>query len=101
MDNSNKLNSDVLKKSLLKLGDILGLSLSDLAVIIGADQTIFSDGIKLGNKEADNALILLNCYKNVHQLVGGDADWLKHWFSTYNHHTSGVPLEQIQTHIEK
>ena len=88
--------SEVLTKALLKAATIMGISISDLQRIVGVD---FADidfpDIKPDSKHGELALIFIDCYKCLYMLVGGSQENIRHWLSTYNRSTQGIPVEQI------
>lgn len=88
---------EVLLKALLNAGKYLGLSKADIGKVIGKDRTSLNRGIDPQSKSGELALLMIRCYRSLHVLVGGQPEDIKHWMKTYNHHTQGVPYEQIQT----
>nr|WP_255323502.1 antitoxin Xre/MbcA/ParS toxin-binding domain-containing protein [Acinetobacter soli] len=43
------------------------------------------------------AILLIDFYRAVYVLSGGDPEWIHHFMNTYNNTTRGVPIEQIQS----
>lgn len=92
------INKDnVVTQALLKAGKALGLSNDTLGIVIGRDRSSLYRGIKADSKHGELALILIRCYRALYVLVGGNEQAMKHWFSTFNKHTSGIPAEQVQS----
>lgn len=87
----------VLTKALINAGKELGLSQTALGKIIGKDRTSLSRGIDPQTKPGELALMLVRCYRSLHVLTGGLTADMKHWMHTSNHHTGGIPAEQVQT----
>ena len=90
-------NSEVLAEAVFKTAEQLGLSQADLLTIIVKDGRSISDCIDPNSKSGELALLLIRCYQNLYVLVGGEASSIRHWMHTRNHHTSGIPAEQIKT----
>lgn len=87
----------VLGRAATRAADKLGLSLNDLAAIIGRDRTSISRrGIDPDSKAGELALLLVRCYRSLAVLVNDDAGQLRHWMSTRNVHTGGVPAAQVR-----
>ncbi len=86
----------VLSKALLNTGKELGLSQAELGKVIGKDRTSISRGIDPGSKAGELALLLIRCYRSLYVMVGGKAADMRHWMHTSNHHTGGIPAEQVQ-----
>lgn len=88
----------VLATALINAGRELGLSQTELGVIIGRDRTAISrSGIDPGSKAGELALLVIRCYRALFVLVGGDAEAIRHWMHTANLHTGGVPAEQLRS----
>jgi hypothetical protein len=86
----------VLSKSVINAGKALGLSQAEIGKVIGKDRTSIGRGIDPGSKAGELALLLIRCYRGLYVLVGGKNDDIKHWMHTENHHTRGVPAEQVK-----
>jgi hypothetical protein len=65
--------------------------------VIGKDRTSISRGLDPASKSGELALLLIRVYRSLFVLVGGGPDDMKHWMHTANHHTGGVPAEQVQS----
>ena len=89
----------VLSKALLNAGKALGMSQTQLGLVIGKDRTSIKRGIEPDSKAGELALLLLRCYQSLFILVGGKHDDMKHWMHTANRHTRGTPVEQVQSII--
>ena len=87
----------VLTRALLNAGKALGLSQTDLGVIIGKDRTSISRGLDPHSKSGELALLLIRCYRDLYALVGGQPQDIRHWMHAENLHTGGVPAEQVRT----
>lgn len=88
---------DVLTEALINAGKRLGMTQKDIGVVIDKDRSSIVRGIEPSSKTGELALLLIRCYRSLYVLVGGqDAD-MKHWMQTENHHTGGVPAEQVKT----
>ena len=101
MATANAHRSDptaVLTQALLNAGDYLGLTKAELGGVIGKERTFFSRGkVSPETKAGELALMLIRCYRSLYALVGGDREQMKHWMHIPNHHTEGVPAEQVKS----
>lgn len=86
-----------LTKATLRAGKALGLTQADVGAVIGRDRTSLRRGIDPDSKAGELAALLIRLYRSLYALVGGDADAMRHWMTTENHHTGGVPKDQILT----
>jgi hypothetical protein len=87
-----------LTKAFLNAGKSLGLTQDDLGQIVGRDRTAFHrGGIDPESKSGELALLLIRVYRSLYVLVGGQKGDLRHWMSTDNRHTGGIPAEQVKT----
>lgn len=90
--------STTLTKALLNAGRALGLTQEALGQVVGRDRTAFHrTGIDPRSKAGELALLLIRLYRSLYVLVGGKPADLRHWMQTPNHHTGGVPAEQVKT----
>ncbi|WP_017940724.1 MULTISPECIES: MbcA/ParS/Xre antitoxin family protein [unclassified Thioalkalivibrio] len=90
--------ADILREALVNAGKALGLTQAELGQVVGRGRTDISRGnIDPSSKPGELALLLIRCYRALYVLTGGDAAAMKHWMHTPNHHTGGVPAEQIRT----
>lgn len=87
----------VLSKALLNAGKSLGLNQTTLGQVIGKDRTTLNRGLDPQSKSGELALLLIRCYRSLYVLVGGKNADMKHWMHTHNHHTGGVPAEQLHS----
>lgn len=87
-----------LTKAFLNAGKELGLNRAELGQVIGKDRTTLARGrIDPDSKAGELALMLVRCYRALFVLVGGEPEQMRHWMHTPNHHTGGVPAEQVRT----
>jgi len=90
--------ADILAEAFGNAGRSLGLSQSDLGQIVGKDRTAISRGrVDPDSKAGELALLFIRCYRALYVLTGGDPKQMSHWMHTENHHTGGVPAEQVKT----
>ncbi|MFK7853738.1 MAG: antitoxin Xre/MbcA/ParS toxin-binding domain-containing protein [Granulosicoccus sp.] len=87
----------VLAEATLAASEALGLSKSSLSRVIGKDRSRLKQGIRIDSKPGELAMLLIRCYRGLYALVDGDESVMRHWMSTYNHGTVGIPCEQIET----
>jgi hypothetical protein len=86
----------ILTKATLRAGKALGLSQAEIGAAVGRDRTSLRRGIDPDSKAGELAALLIRVYRSLYALVGGDAQAMRHWMETENHHTGGVPREQIR-----
>jgi hypothetical protein len=85
-----------LTKALLNAGKDLGLTRTALGQVVGKDRTTLTRGqLDPDSKAGELALLLLRCYRSLFALVGGDPEQMRHWMHTPNHHTGGIPADQV------
>lgn len=90
--------ASVLAEALLSSGKSLGMTQADLGQAIGKDRSAVSRGIIApASKAGELALLLIRVYRALFVLVGGDEAHMRHWMHTENHHTGGIPVEQVKT----
>jgi antitoxin Xre/MbcA/ParS-like protein len=90
--------AQVLGSALVNAGRELGLTQAVLGKVVGKDRTALSrGGIDPASKAGELALLLIRAYRALSVLMGGDPAHMKHWMHTPNHHTGGVPAEQIRS----
>ena len=88
--------SDVLRKSLLAAGKELGLSRREIGEIIGRDRsTIERKGVDPDSKAGQLALLLIRIYRSLFALMGGDRENMRHFLTTANRGTGGIPGQQL------
>ena len=95
-------NKIVLAKALFNIGQQLNLTQTQLASILGISKSKlsrFRTQLKIDptSKQGELALLLINLFKALHDLSGGDPDWIQHFLKSKNRVTGGVPMEQIET----
>jgi hypothetical protein len=94
----NDDRASVLVEALQNAGTQLGLKQSDLGRIVGKNRTAISRGqIDPASKAGELALLFVRCYRALYALTGGSIEQMRHWMKTENHHTGGVPAEQIKS----
>jgi len=87
----------VLAKATVRAGKALGFKQDEIADILGRDRSVFSRGIDPNDKVGELALLLVRAYRSLFVLVGGEGEGMRHWMRTENHHTGGVPAEQLHS----
>jgi hypothetical protein len=88
---------ELLAKAALRAGKALGLSQTEIGAVIGRDRTSLRRGVDPDTKPGELAALLIRVYRSLYVLVGADGEPMKHWMGVENHHTGGVPREQIRT----
>ncbi|MEO1078379.1 MAG: MbcA/ParS/Xre antitoxin family protein [Pseudomonadota bacterium] len=88
--------SAILGRSLLAAAEELGVSKADIGAIIGRNRTsIHRNGIDPDSKAGELALIFIRIYRSLFALMGGDRDNMRHFLSTENRGTHGIPAKQL------
>lgn len=87
----------VLTKALVNAGRALGLSQAALGQVVGKDRSSIARGLDPASKSGELALLLIRCYRSLFVLVGGEQQAMRHWMSTENLDTGGVPAEQVKS----
>ncbi|MCU7904330.1 MAG: MbcA/ParS/Xre antitoxin family protein [Candidatus Thiodiazotropha sp. (ex Epidulcina cf. delphinae)] len=91
-------SSQTLAKALLNAGKTLGLTQSEIGLVIGRDRSaLHRKGLDPRSKSGELALLLIRLYRSLYALLGGGAEDLRHWMKTMNRHTGGVPADQVKT----
>ena len=95
--------ASVVSKALLRAAEVLGLTSTELAGIIGTSESTLSrvrhrkrGPIPLGSKEGELALLFLRVFRSLDALVGGNAAHAQAWLRAENHHVGGVPLRRMK-----
>lgn len=91
----------VLAKAVLNASAQLGLRQADLGAVLGIHRTAVSrlkrtPSLDPESKEGELALLLVRLARSLYALTGGDEAWIRHFMSSPNQVTGGVPAEQIQ-----
>lgn len=90
--------SDVLGKAALRAAARMGLSREELGKVLGRDRSSISrSGIDPGSKSGELAMLLVRCFRSLAVLVDDNEAQMREWLSTPNHHTGGVPREQLKS----
>lgn len=88
----------VLGNAVLRTGELMGLSRTELADIVGRDRSSISRaGIDPESKSGELAALLIRCYRALAVMVDDNQEQIRHWLITPNRHTGGVPAEQLKT----
>ena len=88
----------VLGKAVSRAANRMGIRQPQLSEIIGRDRSsITRSGIDPESKPGELALLMIRCYRSLAVLVDDNPAQIDHWLSTHNHHTRGVPREQLNT----
>ncbi|MDI3239734.1 DUF2384 domain-containing protein [Acinetobacter ursingii] len=93
--------SMVLAEAVLKTADLLGLSNTQLAAVMGLDlasiNTVESSAIlEPASPQGEVGLLLIRLYQSLSTLTGGDSEWIDYFMNAFNTATVGVPIQQIQ-----
>ena len=91
-----------LAEAILKTADLLGLSNTQLAAVMGLDlmsmnQIEFSAVLEPASTHGEAGLLLIRLYQSLSALTGGDSEWIDYFMNAFNTATNGVPIQQIQT----
>jgi hypothetical protein len=92
------LPGEVLGKAVLRAGERMGLSRTELAEVIGRDRSSISrSGVDPHSKPGELATLLIRCYRALAVMVDDNEHQMREWLATPNLHTGGVPELQIRT----
>ena len=91
----------VLAEAILKTADLLGLSNTQLAAVMGLDlasmnQIEFSAVLEPTSAHGEAGILLIRLYQSLSSLTGGDSEWIDYFMNAFNTATDGVPIQQIQ-----
>ena len=91
----------VLAKGFLRASAQLGLRQADMAAVIGVHRTAISrlkqnQSLDPQSKQGELALLFLRLARSLYAATGGDAEWMRHFMTTKNNVTGGIPIEQIK-----
>lgn len=91
----------VLAEAVLKTANLLGLSNTQLAAVMGLDlmsmnQIEFSAVLEPTSSQGKTGLLLIRLYQGLSALTGGDSEWIDYFMNAFNTATNGVPFQQIQ-----
>ena len=94
--------ASVLAEAILNTADLLGLSQTQLAAVMGLDlasmnQIEFSAVLEPASPQGEAGLLLIRLYQSLSALTGGDSEWIDYFMNAFNTATNGVPIQQIQT----
>ena len=92
----------VLAEAVLKTANLLGLSNTQLATVMGLDLTSmnqieFSAVLEPTSSQGKTGLLLIRLYQSLSTLTGDDSEWIDYFMNAFNTATDGVPIQQIQT----
>ncbi|WP_336948585.1 antitoxin Xre/MbcA/ParS toxin-binding domain-containing protein [Acinetobacter junii] len=92
----------VLAQAVLKTANLLGLSNTQLAAVMGLDlmsmnQIEFSAVFEPTSSQGKTGLLLIRLYQSLSALTGDDSEWIDYFMNAFNTATDGVPIQQIQT----
>ena len=92
----------VLAEAVLKTANLLGLSNTQLAAVMGLDlmsmnQIEFSAVLEPASPQGEYGLLLIRLYQSLSTLTGDDSEWTDYFMNAFNTATDGVPIQQIQT----
>ena len=94
--------ASVLAEAVLKTADLLGLSNTQLAAVMGLDlmsmnQIEFSTVLEPTSAHGEAGILLVRLYQSLSALTGGDSEWIDYFMNAFNTATDGIPIQQIQT----
>jgi hypothetical protein len=88
----------VLGKALCNAAEVLGLSKTEVAGIIGRERTgIVRDGIDPNSKAGELAMMFIRVYRGLYAVVGGDQENMRHWVDTENQYFGQSPRKMMAT----
>lgn len=90
-------DEELLTNATLRAGSGLGLTRADIGAVVGVDLSVLKGGVLPETEARERALLLIQLYRSLYALVGGNEAAMRHWMATANHHIGGVPQVQIRT----
>ena len=92
----------VLAEAVLKTANLLGLSNTQLAAVMGLDimsmkQIEFSAVLEPTSAHGEAGILLIRYYQSLSALTGDDSEWIDYFMNAFNTATDGIPIQQIQT----
>jgi len=91
----------VLTKATTRAADLLGLTHSELAQVIGVSGSTVSryaslkSRIEPASKPGELSLLLIRLFRSLDPLVGSDTEKRKAWMHSYNRALNGIPQELV------
>jgi len=91
----------ILKKAVIKAADILGLTDDEFLKILKIKRSTIvqlkNDNFLESNLlDEELAILFVSIFYLLHELSGGDVDWIRHFMRSYNKLIGTSPLKQIQ-----
>lgn len=88
----------VLAKAVLNTAKKLGLCDDQLCKVLGVDYSMIQQLKTLdpSSEPGERALILIQIFRSVYALSGGNAEWIQRFMKSPNRMTGGIPIEQVQ-----
>jgi hypothetical protein len=66
--------------------------------VLGRDRSSISrSGIDPDSKSGELALLLIRCFRSLAVIVDDNDEQMQEWLATRNHHTGGIPREQVRS----
>lgn len=88
---------DVLAEATLNAATALGLTRTQLARVLRRDRSRLRESIRVDSDTGEFAVLVVRIYRSLYALVDGDTTAMKHWMSTPNRGTGGIPHEQLHS----
>lgn len=88
----------VLAKAVLNTAKKLGLCDDQLGKVLGVDYSTIQQLKTLdpSSELGERALILIQIFRSLYALSGGNAEWIQRFMESPNLMTGGIPIEQVQ-----
>jgi hypothetical protein len=93
------MNRDkLLAKAVLNAAKKLELESNQLAKVLGVDHSTILQLKTLDpeSEQGERALILIQIFRSLYALSGGNANWIQRFMRSPNRMTGGIPIEQVQ-----
>ena len=93
------MNRDkVLAKAVLNTAKKLGLESNQLAKVLDVDHATILQlkALDPESEQGERALILIQIFRSLYALSGGNANWIQRFMKSPNRMTCGIPIEQVQ-----
>ena len=91
---AQKTDADLVTRALLEAGRELGMTLGQLARIIGVSESTMKNcsrgtGLISSPKDLELSLGFIRLYRALFAILGGNSEQMQHWMQTPNRHFNG------------
>ncbi len=103
VDRDPETQAAVLSKAVVRAANLLGLTQSELAQVLGLSEATVSRlcrgerRLTPDRKEFELALLLVRLFRSLDTILGGDEEAMRRWMRAPNRGLDGVPAERIKS----